>query len=150
MQLSTQCPTSQSEWESLPLNAQLLFKVECMQDKAKGLNDRKLHEELEQVRQRLVDSDSVTREIAVEYSTIADKFKRRNQLEPQSPGTPRTSGSAVINSKGKKLNKRQVAVKKAYDMVKKGEVEFEGSDQRFISLGNKHFAELINKLQASS
>ena len=105
---------------------------------------------------------SVTKEQAEKYQVLSARFKEHVQgrVAPTAKPTvadvmtttPR-SLPAIVNarSKSKKkkrpLNKRQKAVKKAYEMVRKGEVEFEGSDEKFISLGNKNFARLVNRLQ---
>lgn len=116
---------------------------------------------LVRLKRDLEDGD-VTKEEAERYQVLSARFKEHVQgrvapiakptVADVMTTTPR-SLPAIVNarSKSKKkkrpLNKRQKAVKKAYEMVRKGEVEFEGSDEKFISLGNKNFARLVNRLQ---
>lgn len=118
---------------------------------------------LNELEGELAGEGGVTKEQAERYQVLSARFRKHVQgrVAPTAKPTvadvmtttPR-SLPAIVNarSKSKKkkrpLNKRQKAVKKAYEMVRKGEVEFEGSDEKFISLANKNFAKLVTRLQA--
>lgn len=149
---------------------QMLLKVTDMLEKTERLMEQEtppapivanLKRNLGNLKQDLENGD-VTKEGAERYQVLSARFKEHVQgrvapiakptVADVMTTTPR-SLPAIVNarSKSKKkkrpLNKRQKAVKKAYEMVRKGEVEFEGSDEKFISLGNKNFARLVNRLQ---
>lgn len=149
---------------------QMLLKVTDMLEKTERLMKQEepptpivanLKRNLVRLKRDLEDGD-VTKEEAERYQVLSARFKEHVQgrvapiakptVADVMTTTPR-SLPAIVNarSKSKKkkrpLNKRQKAVKKAYEMVRKGEVEFEGSDEKFISLGNKNFARLVNRLQ---
>ena len=148
----------------------MLLKVTDMLEKTERLMEQEtppapivanLKRNLGNLKQDLENGD-VTKEGAERYQVLSARFKEHVQgrvapiakptVADVMTTTPR-SLPAIVNarSKSKKkkrpLNKRQKAVKKAYEMVRKGEVEFEGSDEKFISLGNKNFARLVNRLQ---
>ena len=123
-----------------------------------------LKRNLGNLKQDLDGDEGVTKEQAERrYQVLSARFRQHVQgrvapiakptVADVMTTTPR-SLPAIVNAKSKSkkkkrpLNKRQKAVKKAYEMVRKGEVEFEGSNERFISLGNKNFAQLVNRLQA--
>ena len=148
----------------------MLLKVTDMLEKTERLMEQEepptpivanLKRNLGNLKQDLENGD-VTKEGAEKYQVLSARFREHVQgrvapiakptVADVMTTTPR-SLPAIVNarSKSKKkkrpLNKRQKAVKKAYEMVRKGEVEFEGSDEKFISLGNKNFARLVNRLQ---
>ena len=150
---------------------QMLLKVTDMLEKTERLMEQEepptpivanLERNLDRLKRDLDGEGGVTKEQAEKYQVLSARFKEHVQgrvapiakptVADVMTTTPR-SLPAIVNarSKSKKkkrpLNKRQKAVKKAYEMVRKGEVEFEGSDEKFISLGNKNFARLVNRLQ---
>jgi hypothetical protein len=162
--MSAPTPRTQLQWDALPLHQQMLFKIESMLTAIGRIEDKPpavawLKDELDSLKGNL--RGPVTKKQARLYESLSKQFRRVHAPGPAREATvadivedtPR-SLPAVINAKTKAkrpkrpLNKRQRAVKQAYDLVKKGEVEFEGSDEKFISLGNKNFAKLVNKLQA--
>ena len=162
---------TQLQWEALSVREQMRLKVTDMLEKTERLMEQEtppapivanLDQNFRNLKPGLGGSGSVTKEQAEKYQVLSARFKEHVQgrvapiakptVADVMTTTPR-SLPAIVNarSKSKKkkrpLNKRQKAVKKAYEMVRKGEVEFEGSDEKFISLGNKNFARLVNRLQ---
>lgn len=161
---------TQLQWEAMGVRKQMHLKVTDMLEKTERLMEQEpptpivanLEQNFRNLKRDLGGEGSVTKEQAEKYQVLSARFKEHVQgrVAPTAKPTvadvmtttPR-SLPAIVNarSKSKKkkrpLNKRQKAVKKAYEMVRKGEVEFEGSDEKFISLGNKNFARLVNRLQ---
>ena len=156
----------------MPVKEQMRLKVTDMHEKTQRLEKQEtppapivasLKRNLGNLKQDLDGDEGVTKEQAERYQVLSARFRQHVQgrvapiakptVADVMTTTPR-SLPAIVNAKSKSkkkkrpLNKRQKAVKKAYEMVRKGEVEFEGSNEGFIESGNKNFAQLVNRLRA--
>lgn len=137
---------TQEEWHSLRPDEQMCLKLDFMATKCGSIE---LQNRMRSLKDRIETADTISAGIVTEYQDIDKAYKQAQAAATAQAAFTKTKTKKSARKPPKprrKLNKRQLAVREAYSRIKQGDVQFEGSDAKFISLGNPHFKELVNKI----
>ena len=126
---------TREQWDAMQPGEQMCAKLDFMAGKCDCIP---LKKQMKSLQERIQTADTISQAMVGEYQNVDAQYK--------SIANSKTVTNARTPRRGKTLNRRQLAVREAYKRIRQGDVEFEGADAKFISLGNPHFKKLVSDI----